>query len=228
MPIRYYPPSKIKPNKKTSGGEFILNGEFYIGQYYETFDGQFFTGANPIIGKNERLVKAKEYLGSGGINGEIVPKSIKDNYNRNKRPTNRLSEPIESFSGKALNLSSPNFKGQPTAYFPIILDQDYVKGYINRYFIKRTNSKGYITEISQNEYAAVQSGNVPYDVSFWHAIKIQWKLTGPLNAKRISQYHTRAGIIDTNKRLVEEANKTFVGMVDYIGGQYDKFAKPTE
>ena len=66
MPIRYYPPSKIKPNKKTAGGEFILNGEFYTGPYYETFDGQFFTGENPIIGKNQKLIKLNDYLGSGG------------------------------------------------------------------------------------------------------------------------------------------------------------------
>lgn len=55
-----------------------------------------------------------------------------------------------------------------------------------------------------------------------------WKLTGPLNNKRVSQYDTRAGIIDTNKRLVETKNKTFIGLKEFIGEDYAKFSRPTE
>jgi hypothetical protein len=43
----------------------------------------------------------------------------------------------------------------------------------------------------------------------------------------VNQYDTRVGIIDTNKRLVETANKTFLGIIDFIGGEYTKFSKPT-
>jgi hypothetical protein len=56
---------------------------------------------------------------------------------------------------------------------------------------------------------------------------IFWKLTGPLNFVRLSQYNTRAGIIDTNKRLVENLDKTMLGMVEFIDGEYDKYARPT-
>jgi hypothetical protein len=108
------------------------------------------------------------------------------------------------------------------------LPEDYIRGSINRYFAKRVNSKGYAVEISQEEYVAIKNGTVPYDVSNYLTTKILWKLTGPLNQKRISQYDIRAGIIDTNKRLVETAEKTFLGLVAFIGGQYDKFAKPTQ
>jgi len=59
-------------------------------------------------------------------------------------------------------------------------------------------------------------------------VSIQWKLTGPLNSIRISQYDVRAGIIDTNKRLVEAANPNFFGLVEFIGGNYSKYAKPTQ
>jgi hypothetical protein len=44
----------------------------------------------------------------------------------------------------------------------------------------------------------------------------------------VSQYDVRAGIIDTNKRLVENANKTFLGIKDFIGDDYAKFSRPTE
>ena len=57
--------------------------------------------------------------------------------------------------------------------------------------------------------------------------KIMWKLTGPLNSVRLSQFDTRAGIIDTNRRLTENLNKTFLGITDFIGGDYTKWARPT-
>jgi hypothetical protein len=37
-----------------------------------------------------------------------------------------------------------------------------------------------------------------------------------------------AGIVNTNEKVVTQANKNFRGLTDYIGGNYTKFAKPTE
>lgn len=227
MSIRYYPVSKIKPNKKSDGTKFLLNGEPYRGKYYETFDGEFFTGANPIVGKNEKLTIASTYMNQAGSD---LPKSVRDKLNRNKRNPNQTQsvENGDIRNIKQFALPTPNFKGSPTTYFPIPIESDYQKGYLTRYFVKRTNSNGYITEISQEEYAAIKNGEVPYDVTFWQAIEIFWKLTGPLNTKRVSQYQTRAGIIDTNKRLIEQADKTFLGIKEFIAEKYDKFARPTE
>ena len=221
MPIRYYPLSKIKAGKKTNGGEFLLDGKSYRGSYYQTFDGQYYTGVNPIIGKNEKLTKITNPKTS------IHPQSVV-----NKQPRNMLLE-IENTEVDMQSIAKPvfpvpQFKGVPTSYFPLAVESDYSKGYLTRYFIKKTNSKGYVTEISPEEHAAVLNGAVPYDVSFWQTIEIFWKLTGPLKAKRISQYQVRAGIIDTNQRLIENADKTFVGIKDFINGEYDKFARVTE
>jgi len=57
--------------------------------------------------------------------------------------------------------------------------------------------------------------------------QILWKLTGPLNSVRLSQYDTRSGIVDTNRRLTENLNKTFLGITDFIGEDYTKWARPT-
>jgi hypothetical protein len=116
-------------------------------------------------------------------------------------------------------------KGAPTPYFPIPTESDYVKGYILRSFIKKVNDLGFITEISPTEYANFQNGTVDYDVSYYLTYQIRWKLTGPLNSKRVGQYDVRAGIIDTNKRLVETANNTFIGIKEFIGENYSKFAR---
>ena len=93
--------------------------------------------------------------------------------------------------------------------------------------MKKVNDMGFITEVSQDEYDNFQNGTVDYDVSYYLAYQIMWKITGPLNNIRLGQYETRAGIIDTNKRLVENADKTFLGMIDFIGGDYTKFSRPT-
>jgi hypothetical protein len=110
----------------------------------------------------------------------------------------------------------------------VTIQQDYDKGFFMRYFAKRENLQGYVIEISQSEYASIVNGTAVYDISMWQVLELFWKLTGPLNQVRISQYDVRAGIIDTNKRLVENSNKTFLGIKDFINEDYAKFSRPTE
>ena len=55
-----------------------------------------------------------------------------------------------------------------------------------------------------------------------------WKLTGPLNTVRLSQYDIRAGITDANKRIVENVDQRFLGLKTYIGEEYAKFSRPTQ
>jgi hypothetical protein len=54
-----------------------------------------------------------------------------------------------------------------------------------------------------------------------------WQLTGPLNDTRVSQYQIKGGIINTNRRVTEQKALSFRGLVEFIGGDYVKFAKPT-
>jgi len=215
MAIRYYPASKIKKGKTTDGSEFLLDGKPYKGKYYQTYDNRYFTGINPLEGKNKELTRNKTYLDAVYLNTT----SLSHNFKKQFSNQTNLTLPLPG---------EPNFKGEPTSYFPIAIDSDYERGYIIRYFTKKVNNPGYVKEISQIEYASIKNGTVPYDVSMWQILEIFWKLTGPLDQKRISQYDIRAGIVDTNKRLVENANKTFLGITDFIAGDYTKFARPTE
>lgn len=212
MAVRYYPPSKIIPNLNSSGGDLIdSNGKPYVGKYYSTFDGKYFSGAYPQQGLNEPLTKAQfiyeetaDVRGSTAINYDIA------------RGLNSVP------------MSFKRTKGAPTSYQPQVIEEDYRKGYVIRYFTKKENENGYITEISQEEYNAITNGTVTdYDISMYQVTKILWKLTGPLNSQRKSQYNVIPGIIETNKRLTEAANKNLLGMIDFIGGEYDKFARPT-
>ena len=54
----YYPKSQIKPNLFTNGDQYVyLRDETnYIGFYYSTSDGRYFTGKSPNNGPNFELI----------------------------------------------------------------------------------------------------------------------------------------------------------------------------
>lgn len=212
--LRYYPKSKIKTNLITNGNQFSLNGKPYSGKYYETYDGKYFSGANPVVGDNQRLEK------------------IPLNVSRINKMSIKSNDPSQGLVDYATPKTTSDFDfdsrfSTPISYFPRPSEEDYRKGYITRYFIKGINQNGYITEISPSEYANFQDGTVNYDVSFYLTGKMNWKIIGPLNTIRLSQYDIRMGIEDMNKSETEKLNKTFLGIMDFIGGRYEEFARPT-
>ena len=210
MPVRYYPSFKVKTNQITKGGAFKLNGVPYVGLYYTTSEGSSFAGANPIVGSNEFLEPiSTSTTNIVGLSTMKAPQALKQ----------RLANATKIIS---------NQSKFPSAYFPFPVQSDYDLGYLDRYFMKKENENGYITEISPSDYLQITNGDAGYDTSLLQTVKIRWKLTGALNTKRISQYDIRAGIIDTNQRLITSANTNFFGLIDYIGGDYSKFSRPTE
>lgn len=208
--IRYYPASRIKTNL-ISDSSLVLNGVPYRGKYYETYDGRYFTGPNPILGDNNELFKA-DSPNNPYKNKVSLQSRVKQSSNNVTPTTNNA-------------VRSPE---KPVSYFPKPIESDYTKGYLNRYFVKRVNDSGYVTEISPEEYAKILNGTVTYDVSFYLTAQLVWKLIGPLNTVRLSQYDIRSGIIDINKNQVEKLNKTFLGIFDFINEDYARFARPTK
>jgi hypothetical protein len=208
--IRYYPSFAVKTKLRTQGEEYTLDGTPYSGPFYETYNGEAYTGSDPINGKNQLLKPIKLYNNSPFLRTQKLTNTVRN-----------------TFAENSFNLQNVLNNSEPQTYYPQPLESDYTKGYIIRYFIKKINSKGFVMEISPQEYTAFINGTVNYDVSYYQVVDILWKLTGPLNTVRISQYDIRAGIIDTNKRLIENANKNFLGLMEFIGGDYTKFSRPT-
>ena len=208
--IRYYPSFATKNNQITKGNEFFLEEQPYSGNFYYDDKGNAYTGVDPVHGSNLFLTPINS------IKNKVLSMNTRD----------LSSFEIEAQQNtRTLQFSSRGL--EPTTYYPQPIDSDYQKGYITRYFAKKINQSGYVTEISPAEYVAFTNGEVMYDISFYQVVSILWKITGPLNSQRISQYDIRAGIIDTNKRLTEAAEPNFVGIDAFIGGDYVKFAKPT-
>ena len=207
--LRYYPSFRVTTNLNTKGKEFTLDGKPYSGKYYEAYDGRVFSGPTPVSGNNKELKRVPKYTSAPGLNSMNI--------------SDRQKKIIASQSGLNLN----RVPGKPNSYYPNPTEEDYKKGYLIRYFTKKENQNGFVIEISRDEYNSIVDGTADYDISIYQIVEILWKITGPLKNKRTSQYNTTAGIIDTNERLVESANKTFLGIKDFIGGDYVKFARPT-
>lgn len=207
--LRYYPTSKVLTNQKAGDREFTdSNGKIYTGKYYVTYDGKTFSGPSPEVGPSEPLKKINIYP-SAPLLSSLTLTEVQKKDIANK--TNVLSNRIP---------------GKPNSYYPKPIESDYKRGYLIRYFTKKENDT-FIIEISEEEYNNIVNGTADYDIRLYQTQKILWKITGPLNSQRQSQYNVIPGIIDTNKRLTETANKTFLGIVDYIGGDYTKYARPT-
>lgn len=207
--LRYYPSFAIIQNLNAQAGEFTLNGLPYTGKYYQTVDGEFFTGVNPQTGPSEKLQKIISFNAVPGLNSLNIP------------DRNKIDFAVRS------NLSTTRIPGRPNTYYPQPTDEDYRKGYVIRYFTKKENERGFITEINEAEYNSIVNGTADYDISLYQTTKILWKLTGPLKSTRTSQYNVIPGIIDTNERLTIAANTNFLGIVEWIGGDYAKYARPT-
>ncbi len=206
--MRYYPLNRVKTNQKTSGEDFILNGRPYKGDYYETYDGQFFSGKDPIQGPSYRLVR----LEIPGANTD-QPLSVVDG-----------NENYNSISN--LNIQQLSTFQQPKPHYPMPTETDYKRGAFVRYFAKKRDRAGFVMEVNKETFDSLQKVDSVYDYVNYEAISLFWQITGPFNDDRTNRQYKVAGIIDTNKRLVEAKEKIFPGIKAYIGEDYTRFAKP--
>jgi hypothetical protein len=218
MSLKYYPLTRIIPNKYTRGGEFLLpNGQPYTGRYYITYDNVAYAGINPALGSNEVLTpvqsKVAANTGTSLNSNNVLVSNTTQAYTAAKSTTSQVSTNTQLV--------------ELTPYYPVPLDSDYARGYFTRYFAKNVSGPGYVIEISKLDWTKIQNGNVDINVLGYETTDMLWQLTGPLNDTRISQYQIQGGVYDTNKRVTEAKAKGFVGLIAFIGGDYTKYARIT-
>jgi hypothetical protein len=218
--MKYYPLSRIVTGSVTSGDEFLIKGVPYVGPYYRTYDNKYFSGNDPVTGDNDELIfRNNPELGSDdkvlGYNplSSLVTNKNSDDYN----------------NIKGINIQETvSYVGIPS-YFPQPTDIDYKRGFIMRYFVKKRNQNGYLIEVEKDIFESLKEVNSQYGYETYHSIDTFWQLTGPLHDFVDTKTGIRtSGIIDTNKRLIESKDKVFRGLLEFIGGKYSKFSKPTQ
>lgn len=209
MPVRYYPLTRIKPNLYTRGNQFTTpDGKPFTGRYYLTYDNKAFTGINPVLGTNL----------------ELTAITLASNVNN---PTSNAYTAASTQNTQKKAKESDVTLSELNSYFPVPIASDYSRGYFTRYFAKTVSGAQYVTEISQMDYSQLQNGNVSPTVLGYESTSMLWQLTGPLRDTRKSQYQIQGGVYDTNKRVTEAKQAGFRGIVEFIGGDYIKFAQIT-
>jgi hypothetical protein len=104
--------------------------------------------------------------------------------------------------------------------------QDYNNGYFIRYILKPTISSqlNNFIEVKSDKYnQVVQSNDLQTLYKFANVV---WKLTGPLYDTYKDNIRIASGIIDTNKRSIQEAEK-FIPNLSLYFTDLIQFGKPS-
>jgi hypothetical protein len=196
----YIPKGKLDPTiYYTNGGEYFLSSTKtnYVGYYHKDTLGGIWTGKEHDQ-NSIKLVPLSETT-------EIIPNNINtfnsDSviYYQTKRKNNKS---ITTESNIPVSNALP-----PTS-------SDYEKTYFTRYILqyKLSTSPIYI-EVNKNTYYTLLSSP---DINFYNTVEVLWKIYGPLYDIKQSNLLIQGGIIDSNKRSVQEAEKIIKGISNYL------------
>ena len=189
--MKYFPKSRVITNQKANPGQFTTpDGKDYVGLYYTTFKGESFTGADPNQGSSISLT---DYIPSNiGFSDPIV-----ENYKQLK--------PVE------VNLVDP------TPFTPRPTEKDYKVGRITRYIARQKGGTQFrVMEIDKTTFDNLNKQRGDLNYSVWRVISIQWQISGPLNDELVNGIKVRPGIIDTNEKILNQAEKNFIGIKQYL------------
>lgn len=204
--MTYYPKSQIKENQYTNGGEFVVvsTQENYLGYYWSTSKGEFFTGKTPNEKPTQKIqvaskIPALEKTKSKTPTIEPFPDTyfiVDDAYYQSKglskyRDAPRL--PIQTLN-------------RPT-------DKDIQNGFFNRYFVKKGNEFKFI-EISKDEYNKFKNQDTSVQWQLYTPTKIKWDIQG-----------NREQVYNGNKTVVSltEQRENLPGFTLFFREQFDKF-----
>ena len=206
--MSYIPKSLVNTNLYTAGGEFVdSEGKEYNGDYHEQYDGQVFSGSTPYS-PNRKPLNLRPSLTEPTKVPNIVTNIIYSNLNQN-------------------NSELYKYGLDPEPYFPQPTGEDYKRGTIQRYFAKRANQTPVqIIEINSETYNDLIKQGGTYNYALWRVTEMFWKITGPLYDSKNEYGILKAGIVDTNQRLREAANKNMRGLNQYLSDLIQYSVKP--
>ncbi len=198
---KYTPKHIKKENQYTDGTKFmLLDYAPYIGYYNVTVNGPY-TGRIFDEGSSKPLKKLVKF-DNESIKTYLQladEKSLKTDY---------------KFADPHYIITTP-------------IEEDYQRGYMHRYFIRKRNDIGApIIEIDKEQYEKYESKDEGINPFLYKAVHIKWKISGPKedvlgpNGKII-----QSGVENTNKRTVKSASNTLSEMYSLLGNfvEYSKY-----
>lgn len=227
--MKYYPLSQIETGFTSKKGDFkllspnisnpniekkIIDG-LYVGEYFKTSDGKFFTGKTPTDSNGVlELQPLKE---------SIVSEYTEDNINNisgvfSKRKSDDLiMDIIDQNSNQSFYTHESNFRFLTKKEFlskapappkfmkfkPV--EADYIAGVVDRYFSKHITNDT-IMEISKDTYNQIKNKNGDIQHELYKIMNIKWLL---VDSKMSSEEFNSNQILIAN-------NLGFRGLREYI------------
>jgi len=183
----YYPNSQIKTNIYTNGGELVfkVNNENYIGFYWKTSDGKFYTGKNPQDKSIQELILITS------LSNPSISNQTSEAFEVESQP-NLISNTDLSLRYNKLNNKLLGDKIIPNSFNPFPTQEEYTLGEFTRYFCKKANEYNYI-EINKDNFTKLSTKDNSYLWQLYIPFKFQWTISGEekqvyLLNKNITQY----------------------------------------
>ena len=199
----YYPKSQVKTNLYTNGGEYV---EFntnapYKGYYYQTSNGEYFSGRTPSETPTFKLTKVS-------LNESVAtssPDFDQDNF--------YLIEGGYALSTRlTFNQTPPPL---PKQTYPVLTENDYKLGEFQRYFLKKGNETKFL-EISLEDYRKYVNRDRDVMFELYTPIQINWILTGD-----------KEQVYKVNQSIVARAEReqNLPGFTQYFRDRFTQFYK---
>jgi hypothetical protein len=184
----YYPKSQIRTNLYTNGQEYILkyDGSNYVGYYWKTSSGRYYTGKTPqdqnsqeivLSAEGERL-QSNQTVTTQGKTATITLTHRVLSAGPDSPPLAYNEDLVVSYMTlNNISTANPPVVDLPTYTAPPPSESDYMIGEFRRYFCKKANELIYL-EINKDTYDRLQGRNPNILWKLYIPFYLPWTLVG--------------------------------------------------
>jgi hypothetical protein len=218
----YYPKSQIQTNLYTNGEEYIIKGQssYYIGHYWKTSQGKYYTGKTPNSGENLVLVSSiaeaysDESLGYSPLtefdtkisNIIIFNEEGFGDADRIYSFDRKLANEVRAMQYENARPSTSQNGRQAPKYYKTLPPANAQINYL-RYFAKQNNAPIFI-ETSKETYNKFSSNDPMMAIDLYTVLPVSWSIeenAGSINRLTVSK--------------IEKANQWY-GFFQYFKGNF--------
>jgi hypothetical protein len=212
----YYPKSQIQGNLYTKGKELVTESDRknYIGYYYKTSDGKYYSGKFPNNPTEESLIRNRAYE-----NSNYNPSNPKTPITPIFREKNEEIEVTYNLDMDYILANKTKYSNNLIAPLNRVIlptDKDYQIGQYVRYFLKKTNGVLYKEQRFKDYQRYLEKDpQVQYDL--YQPISFTWVIKGDNKNK--------VGNVNLNTLKLTETSLNIKGLVNYFKGKYSQYCK---
>ena len=216
----YIPNSRIITNLYSNDRKLVYKAtkEFYIGFYYKTYDGRYYTGKTQNDPPNVELEIVEDTDTSFTPNlpqNEIAYGDFPSIFPDINTPGYDEGMVVDYAKLQKINLNVSTRKSVPYQCYPSPIEDDYKVGSYTRFFSKKINEQFYL-ELDEDLYDKLDSKDGDWMWEPYLIFKIQWVLTG-----------IEEEVEKTNSSMIQiaERRNKIIGLGRFLKFDFSKYYK---